>query len=179
MSTEQSNHSVEKKKLPKCDTDKNSVYYNRGKRATICALLVGEEVRFGVSRSHILDSKVWNKKKGRCISYGRAVDNAFYTMPVPTEKIKATVVNKAKELAYNLTVTGKSGRTLTEDEIMEKLTKRRKFYEREQTALDSKFTRLVEVTTKVHEFFHPVVEKPRVEKVESIDEVKSFHELVN
>lgn len=149
---------------------------DRGKRVTICAILVGEEFHLGYSRSHIADAKVWNKKKGLLISFNRANQAPAVVIPKPDKHVKHTIIEKCKELARQLIITDRNGEVLTEDQIMEKLNKRRKALEREQKLLDDKSVKLIETTVKVHEFFHPKPIEAKEEKTE-VEEVNNFSEL--
>lgn len=134
----------------------------RGKRVTICALIVGEEVWYGYARSHVHDAKVWNKKRGRFIAFERAIEAPIVKIPLPEDHIKHSIIEKAKAIARDLIITDKDATILTEDQVMAKLAKKRDQYDREQKILDKKGLDLIKMTNKVHEFFNPPpVEQPQ------------------
>lgn len=144
---------------------------NRGKRVTVCGVLIDNELRFGVARSHTADSKVWSRKFGRMLSEGRADKRPSLVVEKPIDKVKIFFIEKAKELVTASLLTGKENKVLTVDDCRALLNRRRYQLEREQLLLDRKFEDLVATTTKLEEFFSPV-EEP-------VKERSTFSELTN
>lgn len=160
-------------------TKRDSDPLNRGKRVTVCAIATDTSVTFGIARSHVVDSKKWNKKYGRMLANGRADVRPILTLEKPKEKVKFFIIEKCKELAYRALLVGKEGKVLTKDDCLEILNRKREALNKEQRDLDNRFEQLVATTTKVNEFFEP--NKPKqIEKVlEPVDENSSLAELTH